>query len=289
VLADPGEGALHHPAAGQHLEGVSVAFADHLDGQVEGARGPGHQLAGIAGIRPGEPDVAAAGAQPPQQRLRAVAVLDGCGVTTTASSSPRTSTAMWRLRPLTFLPLSQPRLVRATVSAARTDWESMTAADGAGLRPAATRTCSRRASWMASRVPSVRQRAKYPYTVRHGGYSPGRYRQAHPARTTYKIASTITRREWTAGRPRLPANGAGTSGAITAHWRSVRSDGYRLPALAGASAHVTWARPGPIVFLIVTNRDHGPAPCSHPGRHAALRADPSRPAHAPSPCRGSLV
>jgi hypothetical protein len=59
---------------------------------------------------------------------------------TTSRTSPVTSTAMCRLRPLTFLALSQPRLARGTVSAARTDWESMTAAVGWGLRPAAALT-----------------------------------------------------------------------------------------------------------------------------------------------------
>src|SRR6266545_3725092 len=61
-----------------------------------------------------------------------------------------------------------------------------------GLRPAAVLTCSPRRSCTRSRVPSARQAARYPYTVRHGGYSLGRYRHAHPVRTTYKIASTIT-------------------------------------------------------------------------------------------------
>ena len=70
------------------------------------------------------------------------------------------STAMWRLRPLTFLALSQPRLALGTVSAARTDWESMTAAVGSGLRPAAILTWVR--SWLCSRarVPSSRHVAK---------------------------------------------------------------------------------------------------------------------------------
>ena len=44
-------------------------------------------------------------------------------------------TAMWRLRPLIFLALSQPRVALGTVSAARTDWESMTAAVGWGVAP----------------------------------------------------------------------------------------------------------------------------------------------------------
>jgi hypothetical protein len=41
----------------------------------------------------------------------------------------------WRLRPLTFLAWSQPRLARGTVGAARTDCESITAADGSGASP----------------------------------------------------------------------------------------------------------------------------------------------------------
>jgi hypothetical protein len=64
-------------------------------------------------------------------------------VITTSRTRPITSTAIWRLRPLTFLALSWPRLARGTVSAARTDWESMTAAVGWGLRPAAVLTRAR--------------------------------------------------------------------------------------------------------------------------------------------------
>jgi hypothetical protein len=60
-------------------------------------------------------------------------------VITTSRTSPVVSTAICRLRPWTFLAASQPRLARGTVSAARTDWESMTAAVGWGLRPAAAR------------------------------------------------------------------------------------------------------------------------------------------------------
>jgi len=60
-------------------------------------------------------------------------------VISTVCSRPMVSTAMCRFRPLTFLPASNPRLSLATVSAALTDRESMTAADGSGLRPAAIR------------------------------------------------------------------------------------------------------------------------------------------------------
>ena len=83
-------------------------------------------------------------------------------VITTASTRPMASTAMCRLRPLTFLALSQPRAAFGTVSAARTDWESMIAAVGSVYRPAADLTRSRSASCSRVKVPSSRQAAKYP-------------------------------------------------------------------------------------------------------------------------------
>ena len=132
---------------------------------------------------------------------------------------------MCRLRPFTFLALSQPRVAFGTVSAARTDWESITAAVGSGSRPAAARTWARSASCSRARVPSSRQAAKYPYTVCQGGKLSGRYRQAHPARSRYKIASTITRSGQTRGLPRRPGTSAGRCGAMTCHWASVRSLG----------------------------------------------------------------
>jgi hypothetical protein len=62
---------------------------------------------------------------------------------------------MCRLRPLTFLALSQPRLALGTVAAARTDWESITAAVGSAARPAATRAAARNASCRAMVAPVV--------------------------------------------------------------------------------------------------------------------------------------
>ncbi len=78
VLADPGEGALYHPAAGKHLEGVRVAPGDDLQVHLQG-RGPGAQLAGVDGIGPDQADAAGGAVQVPQQRPGGVAVLDGRG------------------------------------------------------------------------------------------------------------------------------------------------------------------------------------------------------------------
>ena len=146
-------------------------------------------------------------------------------VITTASTRPIVSTAMCRLRPFTFFALSQPRLALGTVSAARTDWESMIAAVGSASRPAAALTWARSASCSWASVPSSRQAAKYPYTVGQGGKLAGRYRHGHPARSRYKIASMITRSGQTRGRPRRPGTCAGRCGAMTCHWASVRSLG----------------------------------------------------------------
>ena len=76
VLADPGEGALDDPPAGQHLEGVRVAPGDDLQGHLHG-RGPGGQPGGVvAGVGPHQADTGAGAVGVPQQRPGAVTVLD---------------------------------------------------------------------------------------------------------------------------------------------------------------------------------------------------------------------
>jgi hypothetical protein len=55
------------------------------------------------------------------------------------------------------------------------------------------------------------------------GKSNGNCRQAQPVRTTYKMASTMSRRGCFSGLP--PVFGAGSSGSTSAHWASVRSEG----------------------------------------------------------------
>src|SRR5271166_6463810 len=127
-------------------------------------------------------------------------------VTTTASSRPFTSTARCRLTPFVFLAPSQPRLDRGTVSAAGTVCESR----------------------MRCHAPLRAQRAKTAYTVPAGGNSTGSCRHAIPPRTMYRMASTITRRQFFSGRPPRPAvlPGAGNSGSRIAYSASVTDDEY---------------------------------------------------------------
>jgi len=75
-------------------------------------------------------------------------------------TSPVVSPAMCRLRPLTLLAASQPRLGQQTVSAAQTNRESTTTGGGLGYT-AAMLAWAR--SWRCSlgEVPSSRQAAKY--------------------------------------------------------------------------------------------------------------------------------
>ena len=60
-------------------------------------------------------------------------------VTTTASSRPRVSVTMPRLRPAIFLPASMPWLLRGALVDVFTLWLSMTPADGGVPRPALAR------------------------------------------------------------------------------------------------------------------------------------------------------
>jgi GntR family transcriptional regulator len=129
------------------LEGLGVIGPfDDLDGQLQPLRRPRQQLPGVAAVGPGPADATTGALEVEQQRPAASRSCTDAGVTSTSSSSPVVSTAMCRLRPLTFLALSQPRLALGTVAAARTDWESMTAAVGSAARPVAWRARPRNMS-----------------------------------------------------------------------------------------------------------------------------------------------
>ena len=129
VLADPGERPLYHPPPGQYSNACGLRLGT-ICRVIFMAAAQVLSLP-VNGVGPDQADAAAGAVQVPQQRPGRVAVLDGRGgVITTASSRPIASTAMCRFLPFTFFALSQPRLALGTVSAARTDWESITAAVG---------------------------------------------------------------------------------------------------------------------------------------------------------------
>ncbi|GGT72476.1 hypothetical protein GCM10010207_83040 [Streptomyces atratus] len=64
-------------------------------------------------------------------------------------------------------------MAAGTVSAVRTDCESINPALGSAWRPSASRTWLRKASWIRLTVPSSCHHEKYQYTVCQGAKSLG--------------------------------------------------------------------------------------------------------------------
>src|SRR5262249_43214799 len=73
-------------------------------------------------------------------------------VTTTISNNPRVSTNTWRLRPLTFFPLSNPRSAPPT-SVVFTDCLYRRPAVGCLCRSSFSRTRERNVSWILTHTP----------------------------------------------------------------------------------------------------------------------------------------
>jgi hypothetical protein len=81
VLADPGEGPLHNPAAGQDLEDVTIALSHDLDRHLR-RTGPGSQLAcAVSSVGPDQQDLDAGAVQVP-----------GAVAATSGSPSPNPAT-----------------------------------------------------------------------------------------------------------------------------------------------------------------------------------------------------
>jgi hypothetical protein len=130
--------------------------------------------------QPTQPDATLRDPQSPQQRPGAVAVLHAGGGDQHHQQKPQGVHGDVALAAVDLLAGVEPaagfgdragRADRLGVDDRRRE---------AGLRPACRRTCSRSASWTRPRVPSAAQRAKNPYTVRHGGKSAGSARHTQP-------------------------------------------------------------------------------------------------------------
>lgn len=102
------------------------------------------------------------------------------------------STAICRLRPLVFFPASNPRLDCGTVSAPCTDWESMIAADGSGVRPSRTQVRSRSGVVDALPHPARTKRAEIAHTVVAGGNSDSSCRIADTHLTAEDLLFTVS-------------------------------------------------------------------------------------------------
>jgi hypothetical protein len=176
---------LHHPALGLNLEAALVGIlADNLQLAAEDLGGPVDQTAGKALVCPDLPDPGVVEPGPQQRPLRAVAVLDACRDDVDSQEQTEGVGDGEPLAALDLLTRIEAPGGGGTVSAVRTDWESIRPALGSASRPSASRTLLRRASWIRSTAPSSCHHVKYQYTVGHGAKSFGSCRQAHPVRTT---------------------------------------------------------------------------------------------------------
>ena len=121
---------------------------------------PGDEFAGVAAVGPGEFHAGKRAPQVPQQRFGAVAVLGAGGGDHDRQQQPGGVNGDVAFAAVYFLALVPAAAGLGMLSAARIDCESMTAAVGPGIRPAAARTCSRNWSWICCRVPSSREVAE---------------------------------------------------------------------------------------------------------------------------------
>ena len=106
ALADPGKGAFDDPPAGQGVKPFCPGGRHDVDGDAEGGLCPVGEWAVVAAVGPDVADAVVGLAQALEQGPAGGPVLALAAVTSTTSSSPMVSTAMWRLRPATFLPAS---------------------------------------------------------------------------------------------------------------------------------------------------------------------------------------
>ena len=96
--------------------------------------------------------------KPPSNRAAALRSEMSAGSTLHAMSSPKVSTRMWRLRPLTRLCTSKPRMPPRSV--VFTDWPSMMTTDGQAVRPACRRACWYIERWTQVQTPPFFQTRK---------------------------------------------------------------------------------------------------------------------------------
>ncbi len=136
---------------------------------------------------------------------------------------PCGSTVMGRLRPLIFLPASDP--AGPPLSVVATDWRSIAAAAGSCERPSCSRAGSRRASSIRSKTPVFRHAYSSFVTVRNGGNHFGIARHWHPVPSMNWMALNTSRGSGIGLRPIL--DGGGRSGAITAHSAALTSASKR--------------------------------------------------------------
>ena len=168
--AQPGQGTLHHPSAGQHLKPVAVRIpAHHAQHPTTGGPSPRHQPPGVGAISPDDLEPGEPVQQLDQHQLGPIPVLDVGGMNSYGQEQPGGIHHNVALAPRYLL----PRIVapRPPFSVVFTDWLSMMAALGVASLPSLSQTWLRSASSTRSQVLSARHFRKYHHTAPHGDRS----------------------------------------------------------------------------------------------------------------------
>ena len=158
--AQPGQGALHHPPAGQQLKPVAVPIpAHHAQHPTTGGPSPRHQLASVCPVSPDHFEPGEPVQQLDQHQLGPIPVLDVGGMNCYRQEQPGGIHYNVALAPRYLL----PRIVAPgpPFSVVFTDWLSMMAALGVASLPSISRTWLRSASSTRSQVPSARHPPRY--------------------------------------------------------------------------------------------------------------------------------
>src|SRR5216683_4216996 len=217
VSTEPGEGALDHPALGQHVKaarGGVLGDGDELAAVERLACGFDHR-AGIAAVGVEDSQAGDDTLEPGQQRHGAGPILNIGRVGQNGEQEAERidhDVALSTSHLLAGIPAARPPL-----SVVLTLWLSMMAADGLASRPSASRAAMRRTCSISSQTPAVMKARQYPYTVGHGGYAAGRWRHWQPVRNTCNNPSSTPRNSVVRGRPPGLAGGSiGDSSANSA-------------------------------------------------------------------------
>ena len=158
IAAQPGEGALHHPAMRQHLKAMFLAPAHDFQDPATQVSGPLDQDSGIAAIGLDQLQAREAAQQLGQDQLGAVSILNIGGVHDYRQQQAQPVHYQVALARGHFL--AGVVAARPPFSVVLTVWLSIIAALGVGARPAFSRTCSRRIPRRRSHTPVRRQRCR---------------------------------------------------------------------------------------------------------------------------------
>ena len=145
VTVQPREGAFHNPTFRQdHKAGDIIVTLDNLQRPSTHPSGPVDQLTGIAAVGPDQLQPGRMADEFGQHQLGSVAVLNIGGMDHHRQHQSQRINYQMAFSALYLL--AGVISARPPFSTVLTDWLSMIAAEGVGLRPSWRRTCRRRTS-----------------------------------------------------------------------------------------------------------------------------------------------